>query len=557
MDGGRGPPPSRGRTSGTAPASLCWLSDSPAEFWHSTPVKKGHDAPLHGSQASPLSSVRMDGPAKPWVRITPPVPADAPFPAEFPANDPSSSTIQRQRRELQLLMAELKDRDRELNVTAASHQTQLHAWEQDRQKMLALEEKCSLLEDELQKRNEVIRVLTRRVWVVESREKEARQEIGAARQQLSELEQKQQHISHKCQDYEEKNQSLNSTVMILSNQVGSLQVKEEELSSMLQLKDKDVAEASSQILHLTGRLRDLETSLTESRSQEGKVLRDLEENRRRYKEARHDVTHLKEELQQQVTQSSSQREEIIRLKQELQLLHRDLALSGEGDSWRDELLELARSKQERTMSELRCLRQVCENQRNDLQLLQLNLDSARESLREKTGNLGMFGSQELGCSCPDVSPSSVRVKTAGPAREVCSPTAAAVAGLRRPVHGEAGLPSTHMTNGDDPLSSSFLQQLLDESRQVDTHSDHLTHQSSGHTTNQAISCGTSNSFCTHKCQQHPKPPATKTSETPIKACHCCCTPTQPTTSRHVTEAQQPQHEKLWSRTGLNVKSSPE
>lgn len=31
---------------------------------------------------------------------------------------------------------------------------------------------------------------------------------------------------------------------------------------------------------------------------------------------------------------------------------------GEGDSWKDELLELARSKQERTMSELRCLRQV-------------------------------------------------------------------------------------------------------------------------------------------------------------------------------------------------------
>lgn len=31
---------------------------------------------------------------------------------------------------------------------------------------------------------------------------------------------------------------------------------------------------------------------------------------------------------------------------------------GEGDSWKDELLELTRSKQERTMSELRCLRQV-------------------------------------------------------------------------------------------------------------------------------------------------------------------------------------------------------
>lgn len=33
--------------------------------------------------------------------------------------------------------------------------------------------------------------------------------------------------------------------------------------------------------------------------------------------------------------------------------------------------------------------QVCENQRNDLQLLQLNLESARETLREKSqGGLG-------------------------------------------------------------------------------------------------------------------------------------------------------------------------
>lgn len=36
----------------------------------------------------------------------------------------------------------------------------------------------------------------------------------------------------------------------------------------------------------------------------------------------------------------------------------DVFPPGEGDGWKDELLELARSKQERTVSELRCLRQV-------------------------------------------------------------------------------------------------------------------------------------------------------------------------------------------------------
>lgn len=63
-------------------------------------------------------------------------------------NDPSGSTIQRQRRELQLLMAELKDRDRELNTMAASHQKQLLAWEQGRQRVLTLEQKCARLDGE-------------------------------------------------------------------------------------------------------------------------------------------------------------------------------------------------------------------------------------------------------------------------------------------------------------------------------------------------------------------------------------------------------------------------
>jgi uncharacterized protein (DUF3084 family) len=60
-----------------------------------------------------------------------------------PVSDLESSTIQRQRRELQLMITELKDRDRELNTMAASHHKQLHAWEQDRQRVLSLEKRCA------------------------------------------------------------------------------------------------------------------------------------------------------------------------------------------------------------------------------------------------------------------------------------------------------------------------------------------------------------------------------------------------------------------------------
>ena len=57
-----------------------------------------------------------------------------------------NATIQKQRRELQLLVAELRDRDRELNDTVAAHQQQLAAWERDRRRIYALDEKCSQLE---------------------------------------------------------------------------------------------------------------------------------------------------------------------------------------------------------------------------------------------------------------------------------------------------------------------------------------------------------------------------------------------------------------------------
>ena len=56
------------------------------------------------------------------------------------------STIQKQRQEIQLLVTELKDRDRELGDMMNSHQQQLLAWEQDRQRVITLDRKCTQYE---------------------------------------------------------------------------------------------------------------------------------------------------------------------------------------------------------------------------------------------------------------------------------------------------------------------------------------------------------------------------------------------------------------------------
>uniref|UniRef100_A0A3Q2FKZ6 Coiled-coil domain containing 62 n=1 Tax=Cyprinodon variegatus TaxID=28743 RepID=A0A3Q2FKZ6_CYPVA len=225
------------------------------------------------------------------------------FSMKLPVKDLSVSTLQRQRKELQLLMAELKDRERELNAMSASHHKQHQAWEQDRHTMVMLERRCAGLEEELQSRNEVIRVLTKHVGVVESREKVMEKELGEAKQLICELEKKQQHINEKCQDYELIPSSLHPVCLVLM--FVKAEGEEEKLSLWLEIKACFIL-----FIFLT------ETCCSSS-------------------------------------------------------------FTGEGESWKDELLELSRSKQERIMSELLCLQQVCENQRKDLQLLRLNQGSTQ------------------------------------------------------------------------------------------------------------------------------------------------------------------------------------
>lgn len=60
-----------------------------------------------------------------------------------------NTTIQKQRQEMQLLVVELRSRDKELNEMVADHRKQLLAWEQDRNRIAALEEKCCCYESKI------------------------------------------------------------------------------------------------------------------------------------------------------------------------------------------------------------------------------------------------------------------------------------------------------------------------------------------------------------------------------------------------------------------------
>ncbi|XP_058547358.1 coiled-coil domain-containing protein 62 isoform X3 [Neofelis nebulosa] len=279
------------------------------------------------------------------------------------------STIEKQRKELQLLIGELKDRDKELNDMVAVHQRQLLSWEEDRQKVLTLEERCSKLEGqkyississtllyasilkgltgELHKRTEIIRSLTKKVKTLESNQTEYQAALQKTQLQLQEMAQKATHSSLLSEDLEARNENLSNTLVELSAQVGQLQAREQALTTMIKLKDKDIIEAVSHIADCSGKFKMLEHALRDAKMVETCIVKEKQDYKQKLKALKIEVSKLK-----------AQREKR-----------------------KDELLDVAKSKQERTDAELRNLRQIYVKQQSDLQFLNFNVENSQELLQ--------------------------------------------------------------------------------------------------------------------------------------------------------------------------------
>ncbi|CAI9556096.1 unnamed protein product, partial [Staurois parvus] len=255
-----------------------------------------------------------------------------------------NSTIQKQRKELQLLIVELKDRDKELNDIVSLQQRQLLAWENDRQKILTLEQKCARLESNLHKRNNIIKSLTKRIKVLEDQHQDRRTNLENTQQQLQEISLIATEANNHCQDLEGKNRRLSESVLKLSGQVGQLQAQEEELSTLLKLKDKDIIEATEHIGEFTSRFKDLEAELRKTRLRETTRMRETQDLAPKLKGLKTEVYKLKDDLSQKTVENNEQREEVIRLKQESAYLQAELVFAAEREKRKDQLLQLAKIK---------------------------------------------------------------------------------------------------------------------------------------------------------------------------------------------------------------------
>ncbi|XP_014817898.1 PREDICTED: coiled-coil domain-containing protein 62 isoform X3 [Calidris pugnax] len=293
-----------------------------------------------------------------------------------------NSTIQKQRQELQFLIAELKDRDKELNDMVAVHQRELLAWEDDRQKRLTLAERCNLLNNELNKRNDIIKSLTKRLKFFESQQNDSRATFEYTQQKFKELSQKVADATVHCEALEEKNQSLHCSVLELSAKTGQLQAREQELLTMLKLKDEVILETTDHITEFTSKFRMLESALRAAKMEELSLNEEKQDLKLRLKELILETNKLKDNLYEKIKENSKQQEEIIHLRQENISLRNELTLLVEKSKRKDQLLQFARSKQARTDTELSSLRQIYVKQQRDLQFLHVNLESSQE-LRQK------------------------------------------------------------------------------------------------------------------------------------------------------------------------------
>ncbi|XP_050762534.1 coiled-coil domain-containing protein 62 isoform X2 [Gymnogyps californianus] len=321
------------------------------------------------------------------------------------------STIQKQRQELQLLIVELKDRDKELNDMVAVHQRQLLAWEDDRQKILTLAERCNLLKHELNKRNEIIKSLTKKLKLLESQQNDSKT-IENTQQTFKELSQKVTDATVHCQALEEKNQSLHCLVFELSAKTGQLQAREQELLTMLKLKDEAILETTDHITEFTSKFKKLESAWRAAKTEEFSLNKEKQDLKLRLKELILETNKLKDDLCEKVKENNKQQEEIIHLKQENGCLRNELALIVEKAKRKDQLLQFAKSKQARTDTELSSLRQIYVKQQRDLQFLHVNLESSQE-LRQKHDKAAHERSIGMAFSAPESNSETDMVRTEG------------------------------------------------------------------------------------------------------------------------------------------------
>lgn len=277
----------------------------------------------------------------------------SPSPA-FKLAEMDSTTIMRQRKELQLMIAELKERDKELNELVQSHHKQLVSWEVDRERMAGIVKQFDKVKTEYRKRHEQCKLLKDKLRKYENEIRTKNKEIVTLQTQLQQIEDRGTSFADQIEELEQKNRTLQSSIEELSTNVGNLRAHEQQLETLLRLRDNDLKDANLRVSELTDKLKTINTTISEYRKTES-------ETKAEFIKCRSENATLKDEMEklkstQHETVEVKGQEEVSQLKQEIIVLQKELLLSSDREKRKDSFLDLARSKQERTELELCNLR---------------------------------------------------------------------------------------------------------------------------------------------------------------------------------------------------------
>ncbi|XP_041350341.1 coiled-coil domain-containing protein 62-like isoform X2 [Gigantopelta aegis] len=273
------------------------------------------------------------------------------------------NTIQKQRNEITCLINELQDRDQELNDMVLGHQQQLLSWQRDRQRLLALEQKCRTFEEKLNEKDQSLKRLQSQLTMSRSESRISNAEV--TKKQLEKINSEKKEQSHQLDSLQSLNISLNKSLKALSGQVGQLEAREQELVTLIRLKEKDIFVKSKTVDELTARLKQLEARCQECQLREADAVRRGTRYKQKYTQAQETIEKLLREVKKKEDDTNQSFAIVTSIPNQLSSVHGSPASlsdrersKGDREKSKDNLVESLKAKREKMCSELKKVREA-------------------------------------------------------------------------------------------------------------------------------------------------------------------------------------------------------
>jgi len=283
-----------------------------------------------------------------------------------------------------MLIEELQDRDKELNVLLDTHQKQGSALETAQNKLMNVENRCAQQEDDLELMAQRLTSLTQECMSLEKENAHLKSCLCEAEQRNKELVKTNDGLRKNIDELETKNASLCLSLKDSSLTIGTLQGKEQEHVTQLRLKDQELIDATTKISEVSAKNDKAEVQLKESRAAENELHKKCCEWKSKHGDVSRDLQKLSADYASLIETHKELCMAFDKCKETLSKSSRDYELSTEREKRKDQLLELQKSKQDRAETELKNLKTTFEQTQRELASLQVNLQTARQVMAEES-----------------------------------------------------------------------------------------------------------------------------------------------------------------------------